>query len=186
MMVLVLAVVVAASRIQTPGVTEAMKDNRVCYLFPVQTVARAEPDPAATVVNTYPPFSFALVKDAVGGWAYVEPTTKDAKTGDSGWIQIDKEYMVNAGALALLMRRDAVESKAWTKAVKLDLIRGRVRVGFTKEQVELAYTESPRDRGKPVRKATEETAAGVVETWIYPDATYTLKAGRVAKINRVE
>jgi hypothetical protein len=164
---------------------QKMAANEIAYFFPAQTVAREKPDPSATVVNTYPAFSFALVRKAAPGWVYVEPLP-DAKTREGGWIQPDRENLsCCGGVLPLAMRREELRGKPWPAAVKLDIMRGKVRVGFTVEQVRLVYRDVG-DDGSPQRKAIEETAAGAVETWTYPDATYTMKGGRVVKINRIE
>jgi hypothetical protein len=70
--------------------------------------------------------------------------------------------------------------------VQLDLIRGTVRIGFTKEQVEIAHQGYPGQRGAPLSRTSEETAAGVTETWVYVDAVIVFRAGKVTKITKVE
>ncbi len=182
----VLIVILSAVAYSQDTMTERMADNQIAYFFPVQTVSREKPDPSATVVNTYPAMSFALVKKMEPGWVYVEPLP-DAKTQAGGWIQPEKENLsCCSGVLSLVVRRREMSGKQWPESVKVDIIRGKVRVGFTVEQLQLAYRTSAITEAITVRKAIEETAAGAVEVWAYPDATYTLKGGRVAKINRVE
>jgi hypothetical protein len=184
--VAVVVVVLSIGVLSQQTLAEKMADNQIAYFFPTQTVARAKPDTSAPIVNTYPAFSFALVKNTAPGWVYVEPLP-DAKTQEGGWIEPLKENLSCCdGVLPLAIRREEMRGKPWPAPVKLDIMRGKVRVGFTIEQVRLAYTTSPSDTGNPLRKAIEETAAGTVETWTYQDATYTMKGGRVVKINRIE
>jgi hypothetical protein len=165
---------------------DAMAGNEICYLFATQTVAREKPDLSSAIVNTFPPFAIALVRALPPGWAYIEPATIDAKTRVGGWIQPARENIVAGGVMALVGRRDDVRAKAWPQSIQLDIIRGHVRVGFTKEQVQIAHRSDGNDHGEPTSKSSEETATGVVEKWTYQNATYTLTGGRVTKINRVE
>jgi hypothetical protein len=59
--------------------------------------------------------------------------------------------------------------------VKAAILRKRVRIGFTPEQVKAALKD-------PLRRDTEETAAGVTEVWTYVGQTITFKANRVTAI----
>ena len=66
----------------------------------------------------------------------------------------------------------------------MDLLRGRVRIGFAKEQVELASV-SLLGTNDPVGRI-EETASRVVETWTYRFTTYTFRGGRGYEQSMIE
>lgn len=103
-----------------------------------------------------------------------------------GWIRGTRANIIEGNQLTVLSRLDAMEQKTWPAAVKQDILHGRVRIGFTKEQVEIAHAIDPSNKGRPDAKLSEETAAGVIETWKYGDVVYAFKNGRVAKVTRIE
>lgn len=102
-----------------------------------------------------------------------------------GWVHVEGEprenFLFTTDWLTAAVRAVRVEGRgpAWPEAVRSALARGIVRVGYSAEQVETALD-------KPLRRESEETAAGVVEVWIYPAQSITFTNGQVSAIRRIK
>ena len=102
-----------------------------------------------------------LVFKATAGWIQVGLLASD--TFERGWIRAEPDNLIKGDQLTIPMRVGRMEGKNWSPAVRLNILRGIVRIGFTKEQVEIARrTEIGSDEVPD--KESEETAAGVTET----------------------
>jgi hypothetical protein len=156
----------------------------VVYLVTTAGPAFEKPDPTSTRVGAVKPTLGLLVYQTTTGWVQVGLVENgESNTFPRGWIRGDPANLIKGDQLTVPMRTVKMKGKAWTAATQLAILRGQVRIGFTKEQVEIARGDA--GGGEP-RKESEETAAGVTETWTYPDAIYTFTGGRVSKIKKIE
>ncbi len=149
----------------------------ISFVAAVPMVVRAEPSAAAPVVGKLAPADIVMVYRAQAGWLRVDLLDKN---NTKGWIATqDKDGMIPESWLDVRVRASKMAQKPWPQATKIDMLRKRVRVGFTEEQVRLAL-------GDPTTKASDETATGVVSAWAYPGRIVTFKAGKVQSIKTIE
>jgi hypothetical protein len=152
------------------------------YLITKTEAAYEKPDLTSKQIGTVTPTNGLLIYKVLSpDWIQVNLL----KTFDRGWVRLDKDNVIRGDQLTVLTRLDGIKNKKWSPAVRLDILRGRARIGFTKEQVEISRQINP-SGSDPVEKQSEETAAGLTEIWKYPDAIYTFNAGKVVKINKTD
>jgi hypothetical protein len=154
----------------------------VIYLVTSAEPAHAKPDPTSAKVGEVNPTIGLLVFATSPGWVQV-----GLPDFERGWIRGDVKNIIHGDQLTVPMREVKMKGKPWAPAVRLDILRGIVRLGFTKEQVEIARHVSflPEESGL-LYKESEETAAGITDTWTYQDAVYVFTNGKVSKIKKVE
>jgi hypothetical protein len=118
---------------------------------------------------------------------YVPPTDSNTKQFD-GWISVgdgdQKDHL--AEVLDAALRVSAAKQSTWSVATQNDVAMGRVRPGFTKDQVKAAHVTLQNISGKPLSVRTSETATGVREVWVYPGRLLRLEGGKVVEIETQE
>ena len=147
-----------------------------CWLVTEHTVSRADPNEMAKVVDTYEPYELLMIREAVPGWFRLWPTLMKQESRRE-WIEASNQenLIPERKWLTAKVRIMEVTKQRWSQAIKLDVMRQRVRVGFTPEHVRLAL-------GQPLRQVKEETASGTVDSWFYRDRVLTFTNGLVSKI----
>jgi hypothetical protein len=131
------------------------------YLIVDPTVMRAEPHAAARTVAKLKRFDIVSGREMVTGWLQVDGGAT-VVAGELGWVPLARENLVRGPLEMLRGRLFRVQHTKWPDRIKLDVIRGRIREGFTADQVRLAL-------GDPIRRELRETAGDVAEEWLYED-----------------
>jgi hypothetical protein len=134
---------------------------RVLYVVSESVQMRIDPDPRSRAISRLKPYDVVAGRQLVEGWLKIDEATV-AAGGESGWIQIAPENLVTTTLEALKFRMFRVQQTKWADRIKMDVVRGRIRAGFTANQVQLAL-------GDPVRKSLRQTANDVWEEWTYHD-----------------
>lgn len=151
----------------------------VSYVFPAPTPLLATPLPGSPRIVTAQTNAIGIVTCSTTGYLRVTLVGNDATK--AGWFSATKEQvsenLLAEGVSGPVLREVQMAGKAWPQAVTSAILRKRVRIGFTSEQVTIAL-------GKPRRVTSEETAARVTEVWLYPDQSITFTAKRVSAIRR--
>jgi hypothetical protein len=183
-------VLLCLAGIEMPAIAqsrEAMERDYVrgvVYLVTASEPAYEKPDVTSKRVGALKQANVGLlVFGTVEGWVWVGLPWSD--TFERGWIRGNPANLIKGDQLTVPGREVRMKDKKWPAALRLDILRGNVRLGFTKEQVEIARDVSIGTDDDP-RKESEETAAGVTEVWTYPDAVYTFNSGKVVKIKKIE
>lgn len=157
----------------------------VTYVFSKPTVIRETPEPNSRVLATAPVNGFGIVMCTKPGAlriALVKDTSLSKDDGAiRGWFSpTPADLTANLVPEPIerpALRDIAMKDKPWPPAVKSSILRRRVGVGFTKDQVSVAL-------GKPARVTSEESAAGVTEVWLYVDQSITFRSEKVSLIRR--
>lgn len=152
---------------------------QVCYVTSAATKAFEKPSPTARSVNAYKAMSIVEVLEGTKGWAKVKPFTDTATSEAEGWIAAQPEYLIADGCFEAVLRRVRTEEHKWPTATKRDVIAQKIKIGFTKNHVQIAL-------GDPAAKSSEETSTGVTEVWAYADRAITFKGDKVTTIRKVE
>lgn len=133
--------------------------EQVFYLIVDTTVLRAEPHARARSVRKLKRYDVLAGREMVAGWLRVD----GASVGhEDGWIPIERENVLKGPLETLKRRLFRVQEAKWPDRVKLDVARGRIRPGFTADQVPLAL-------GDPRLKELQRTGTSVAEAWTYED-----------------
>lgn len=155
----------------------------VTYVFSATTPLLAKPSLDAQRITTTKIDSIAMVLCVIDGWARVwlvdEGKAPDAQR--TGWFKSSpanpQENLLPESWFKAVLRKNDLAATAWPPATKSAVLRKRVRVGFTPQQVKAALDD-------PLSLDTEETAAGVTEVWTYVDQVITFRAKRVTAIRK--
>jgi len=166
----------AAGERQAKG-HEAHEPTNMSFVAPAVTIVRAAPDPAAREIKTLQPLDVVMVYDAVPGWVHVDLLSKDEPAA-TGWVKAVPDDIVPDGWLTLRVKAMTLRKYQWAARTKLDIMRQRARVGFSKNQVTLAL-------GDPTTIRTTETKAGARAAWVYRDQVITFAGDSVVEIDRV-
>jgi hypothetical protein len=132
----------------------------VLYLIAETTVVRSAPDPKAPAIAKLKAFDIVSGTETARGWLRIDGATSDAAS--SGWVPFNRDNVVHGPVDALRGRAFRLHRTRWPQSVKLDILKGRVRPGFTGDQVKLAL-------GDPLQKNLRQLGADVVEEWIYAE-----------------
>jgi hypothetical protein len=132
----------------------------VLYLVSETTAVRQAPDPKAPVIAKLKAFDIVSGTEMARGWLRVDGATADATP--EGWVPFNRDNVVRGPVDALRGRAFRVQQTRWPLSVKLDILRGRVRQGFTGDQVRLAL-------GDPLKKELRQVGDDVAEEWTYAD-----------------
>ena len=149
----------------------------VSYVFAAETPLREKPLEESAVVFTAEPAQYGQVLCVVPGWARVHMVKHG---GARGWVfglGSAPENLLLESWVDIALREVRFAEQKWPPALKVDILRKRVRPGFTGPQVEIAL-------GKPHSRTSDETAAGTTEIWTYDDQVLTLRKGAVVSIRR--
>jgi hypothetical protein len=165
---------VCVSAPQAPAPVRA--EPRVLYLIGETTPMHAAPDRRAPVLSRLAVFDIVTGFEEVPGWLHVNASTGQAS--ELGWIQILAEHTVKGTLEAMKYRLFRAQHTEWPKSVRLAVVRGQIRRGFTGDQVKLAL-------GDPVRKDLRRTGDDVNEEWLYADKRVIFSHEGVAAIERL-
>jgi hypothetical protein len=150
----------------------------VLYLIVDETTVRAEPEANARSLTRLQRYDVVSGRERVPGWLQIEATT-DPRGTAGGWVPLDSKNVIAGNLEALKLRSFHVRQSKWTDAVKLDILRGRVREGFTGTQVQLAL-------GDPLKKELRHVAGDVAEEWVYPDRRVLFSHAGVRTVELIE
>jgi hypothetical protein len=147
---------------------------QVLYVVSEAVQMRVEPDLRSRAIAKLKPYDIVGGRQLITGWLRVDGATVDA-AGESGWIQVAPDNLVTTTLEALKVRMFRVQETRWPDRIKMDVVRGRIRPGFTGNQVQLAL-------GDPLRKSLRQSGSGVTEEWIYEDRRIVFSHTGVATI----
>lgn len=145
------------------------------YLVSAPTSVHAEPAVRSRTTARLRPFDIVTGQQS-GNWLRIESSSGGV---DSGWIPLVPENVIREPLDTLKRRVFHVNQTRWPDRVKLDIVRGQVRTGFTADQVKLAL-------GDPVTKELVGAGENVTETWIYQDRRIAFSHTGVSTIEPVE
>jgi len=151
---------------------------RVLYVVSEAVTGRAEPDLRSPALFRLRPYDVVSGRQLAKGWLKVDPATL-AGTAESGWIPVAPDDLVTTTLEELQRRVFRVQQTKWPDRVKMDVVRGRIRLGFTAIQVQLAL-------GDPQSKALRRAADDVAEEWTYDDRRIVFSHTGVAAIELLE
>lgn len=171
MHVLLLVVSLFASGGQAP----ADAGDPVLYLVSAPTSVHAEPARRSRTTGKLRPFDIVMGRK-VNDWLLIEGAGEGL---EGGWIPFVGENVIHAPIDAIKRRVFRVSQTRWPEHVKLDVVRGRVRTGFTADQVKLAL-------GDPVAKELVRSGENVTEAWIYQDRRIAFSHTGVSTIEPIE
>lgn len=171
-LVLVAMLLVRADVAQVPP-----PDGKLLYLVARTTATRAEPHGRAREVAKLKAFDIVSGTEAVSGWLRIDLTTGTADT-QGQWLAIEPENLVNGTIEALKYRVSKAQQSRWPERVRLDVARGRIRYGFSAEQVRLAL-------GDPRTKALLHASREPAEEWSYETVRVVISTRGVTEIRPI-
>lgn len=169
---LVAALLVRAGAAEVPAPA-----GKVLYLVAHTTATRAEPDANGRKVSKLKPFDIVSGTEAAPGWLQIELTT-GAADAQGLWLAIEPENVVSGSIDALKYRIAKGQQARWPERVRLDVARGRIRCGFTADQVRLALGDP---RTKELRHESSEPA----EEWSYDTMRVIVSIRGVTEIHPI-
>jgi hypothetical protein len=147
---------------------------KVLYVASAPVTARADPDARSRAVFKLEAYDVVSGRELIAGWLKVDEATVEGSTGP-GWIPVARENLVAASLEALKGRVFRVQQTKWPERIKMDVVRGRIRAGFTANQVKVAL-------GDPLSKSLRRSADTVAEEWTYADRRIVFSHSGVEKI----
>ncbi len=172
MHLLLFAVSLLAPGAQSPSTAEA---PAVLYLVSAPTAVHAEPTARSRTTGKLQPFDIVTGRQ-VDQWFLIESSSGGP---ESGWIPLLPENVVHGSLDAVKRRVFHARRARWPDRVKMDVVRGHVRAGFTADQVSLAL-------GDPVSKELVGTGDSATETWTYQDRRIAFSHTGVSAIELLE
>jgi hypothetical protein len=156
-----------------PGISP---EPQLAYLITTATTGRAGPSLKSDPVATLPPFSLLRLERMFDGWACGTFSTNDIKmTRDHGCVPMITDNILPLDTWDAAQKVVAVKSAGWPRPIAFDILRGKVKLGFSEAQVKAAA-------GDPANKTESETAAGTKQLWAYPSRTIIFTNGRVSEV----
>lgn len=131
----------------------------VLYVVDHATPTYAAPAAHGRELAKLKAFDIVSGTEAAPGWLQIEATTASADA-QGQWLAIDPENVVSGSLDGLKYRIAKAQLAKWPERVRLDIARGRIRYGFTAEQVRLALGDP---RSTELLGSTSEPA----EAWSY-------------------
>ena len=171
-----------AQQVQQPPRYEVEKGTlEAAYLITTSTTLHETWSSTSAVVTKARPLDLVFVGKVVAPWVcgQLARPVNDPKEDPRpiGCVRGVPENVCPRDFLETYVVLAKMKDTAWPVATKLAIALGRVRVGFTPKQVELAL-------GKSLGAVSEETAGGTTEVWTYLTQVVTFTQGRVSKIVR--
>ena len=151
---------------------------QVMYVVAADVSVRAEPHAKSHAIAKLKPFDVVSGQEAVQGWLRIDAAAYAASAGN-GWIPLARDNVVAASLEVLRRRALRVQQTRWPDRIKIDVLRGRIRKGFTAGQVQLAL-------GDPVRKDLRHAANDVTEVWTYDVVRVVFSHTAVAAIEELK
>ena len=131
----------------------------VLYVVDRTTPTYAAPDAHGRELAKLKAFDIVSGTEAAPGWLQIDATSASADV-QGRWLAIDRENIVSGSLDGLKYRIARAQLARWPERVRLDIARGRIRYGFSAEQVRLALGD-PRST-EPTRSTSEPA-----EAWSY-------------------
>jgi hypothetical protein len=151
-------------------------EPQLAYLITTTTTGRAGPSLKTDAVATLPPFSLLRLERLFDGWACGTFSTNDIKmTRDHGCVPMITENILPLETFDAAQKVVTVKTAGWPRAIAFDILRGKVKIGFSEAQVKTAV-------GDPVSHTESETAAGIKQLWTYPSRTIIFTNGKVSEV----
>jgi hypothetical protein len=151
-------------------------EPQLAYLITTTTVGRASPSATAKVVATLPPFGLMRLERMFDGWACGTFSTANIKmTREHGCVPMITDNILPLDTWDAVQKVVAVKSAGWPSSVAFDVLRGKVKVGFSEAQVKAAA-------GDPAGMTESETSAGTKQLWTYRSRTIIFTNGKVSEI----
>jgi hypothetical protein len=150
---------------------------QVLYVVAADVSVRAEPHAKSHAIAKLKPFDVVSGQEAVQGWLRIDAAAYAASTGN-GWIPLARDNVVAASLEVLRTRALRVQHTNWPDRIKIEVLRGRIRKGFTADQVQLAL-------GDPLRKELRHTANDVTEVWTYDVVRVVFSHTAVAAVEQL-
>jgi hypothetical protein len=147
---------------------------QMLYIVSEAVQMRVEPDLRSRAIAKLRPDDNVGGRELINGWLRVDGATVGA-AGESGWIQVAPDNLVTTTLEALKVRMFRVQETKWPDWIKMEVVRGRIRRGFTGNQVRLAL-------GDPLRKSLRQNGSDVTEEWIYEERRILFSHTSVATI----
>jgi hypothetical protein len=147
---------------------------QMLYIVSEAVQMRVEPDLRSRAIANLRPYDIVGGRELINGWLRVDGATVGA-AGESGWIQVAPDNLVTTTLEALKVRMFRVQETKWPDWIKMEVVRGRIRRGFTGNQVWLAL-------GDPLRKSLRQNGSDVTEEWIYEERRILFSHTSVATI----
>jgi hypothetical protein len=151
---------------------------KVLYVVSEALTARVDPDQRSRAVFKLQPYQVVSGRQLVEGWLRVDQATVAGAT-EPGWIPVAADDLVTTSLEALQGRVFRVQQTRWPNRIKMDVVRGRIREGFTANQVKVAL-------GDPLRKSLRHSASDVAEEWTYADRRIVFSHTGVAAIEPLQ
>ena len=107
---------------------------KVLYVVSEPVTARADPDQRSRAVFKLEAYDVVSGRQLVEGWLKVDEATVEG-SAEPGWIPVAPENLVTTSLEALKGRVFRVQQTKWPERIKMDVVRGRIRPGFTAHQV---------------------------------------------------
>jgi len=171
----IVAALYASAGSSAQGPLDASVDApRVLYVVSEAVTVRSDPDARSRSIFKLQPYDVVSGRQLVDGWLKVDKAAADG-AGETGWIPVAPDNLVTATLETLKRRVFRAQLTKWPDRVKMDVVRGRIRQGFTADQVQLAL-------GDPLRKSLQGSAGGVSEEWTYYDRRIVFSHTGVATI----
>ncbi|OFW06782.1 MAG: hypothetical protein A3H96_14045 [Acidobacteria bacterium RIFCSPLOWO2_02_FULL_67_36] len=141
------------------------------YIVSESTTVRATPAPKSAVLLKLKRYDLVTGREAAPGWLQLEGA-------DGGWIPFVRQNVARGPIETVKYRLFRAMLAKWPDAVKMDVARGRIREGFTGDQVQLAL-------GDPLSKDLRRVADDVAEEWTYADCRILFSHSGVATIEPI-
>lgn len=151
---------------------DAVRPPPILYVVSEAASVRTAPEPKSSVLLKLKRYDLVAGREAAPGWLQLEGT-------DGGWIPLVRENIVRGSIDTVKYRLFRAQLTTWPDNVKMDVVRGRIREGFTADQVRLAL-------GDPLTKDLRRTAADVAEEWTYTDCRVLFSHSGVAAITPID
>jgi hypothetical protein len=144
----------------------------ILYVVSEATSVGAALEAKSAVLLKLKRYDLVSGREAAPGWLQLEGA-------GGGWIPLVRDNMVRGSIEAVKYRLFRAQRTKWPDSVKMDVVRGRIREGFTADQVQLAL-------GDPVSKDLRRTAADIAEEWTYTDCRILFSHSGVAAIASID
>ena len=152
--------------------------RKVLYVVSEAVTAREDPDQRSRAVFKLQPYDVVSGRQLVEGWLKVDGATVEG-SAEPGWIPVAPENLVAVSIETLKGRVFRVQQTRWPERIKMDVVRGHIRPGFTAHQVKVAL-------GDPLSKSLRRSADGVAEEWTYADRRVVFSHTGVSAIELLE
>lgn len=178
------AVALVTAALLTAAVSHAQEAvsrpaSQLVYLLVARTPVRSAPSLDAPIVAELQPLDVLLGEERIAGWIRIVGGAFDVEASGDLWLPVVRDNVLSDDFERIQRRTAKLRFVDWPLAVKIDVMRGVVRPGFTAAQVRLAI-------GDPREKLLREEDGDVFETWRYPDRLIVFSHTSVESVEKLE